>query len=260
MLVPHLNTLPGSIRFGRFVLPVFGIFATAGLLAAMFLSQRTAPKAGISKEKLWDLGLLAVVLAYVVSRAMLIAANWQAFLAFPMLVLTLPSLTGFGVLLAAVLLLVWLRWKGLSALAVADAWAPCATLLAVFLQLGHFIEGTDAGMPTAMPWGIHAPGDTVLGRTEPVQLFAAAAAGVLTWFLIRRLNRPHRRGHIAALALVLGGVLSFALDMLRQPEMAESALPLDVSQVFAAIGVISGVVLWLALSEPHIHVEITPLL
>jgi phosphatidylglycerol:prolipoprotein diacylglycerol transferase len=214
------STIPSSFRFGWFVLPVFGIFATVGLLAGMGLSQRTAARAGVSADRLWDAGIVAVVAAYLASRLLLIATNWQAFAAFPMLVLTLPSLTGLGVLLAAVLTAVWLRWKRVQVLAAADAWASCAAVLAGFLELGHFAEGTDAGMPTRMPWGVHAVGDTVLGRTQPVQLFAGGVGGFLG-----------------------GGAASFGLDMLRQPEAAVSAAPLDPSQVFALVAMGGGILL-----------------
>jgi phosphatidylglycerol:prolipoprotein diacylglycerol transferase len=212
-------------------------------LAGMGLSQRTAARAGVSADRLWDAGIVAVVAAYLASRLLLIATNWQAFAAFPMLVLTLPSLTGLGVLLAAVLTAVWLRWKRVQVLAAADAWASCAAVLAGFLELGHFAEGTDAGMPTRMPWGVHAVGDTVLGRTQPVQLFAAAVAVGLAAWLYWRLGRPHWCGEVAAWGLMVGGAASFGLDMLRQPEAAVSAAPLDPSQVFALVAMGGGILL-----------------
>ena len=92
---------------------------------------------------------------------------------------------------------------------------PAASNAAAVLSVGHFFEGTDAGMPTRLPWGVITPGDSVLGRVHPVQIYAAIIALALCFTLFRRL--PHRKfaGEIEALALMLGGAAAFLLDMLR---------------------------------------------
>ena len=245
MLAPHLNALglPGTFRVGPFRIPVFGLFATAALLAALALSQRTAPKAGLAPQRLWDAGILAIAAAFIVSRLLLIAENFQTFRAFPMLVLSVPSLTAGGILLTAVASAIYLRFQRLPLLRVLDAWSPCAALLAAFLQLGHFFEGTDAGMPTALPWGVVSPGDTILGRVHPVQLYALLLALALTAFLLHRLARPHKPGQILALALLLGGPTSFLLDFLRQPQATLTELPLDPSQLLALAATLTGLAL-----------------
>lgn len=246
---PHLNAaLPGTIRLGAMRIPVYGLFATAGLLAALGFSQRCARRAGISRDALWDAGMLGVGAAFVFSRVLLIAANWATFRAFPMLVLTVPSLTDSGVALTLVATLVYLRLRHIPVLRALDAWAPCACLLAAFLQLGHFFEGTDAGMPTTLPWGVVAPGDTVLGRTHPVQLYEVAIALALLVWLYHRLPQSVVPGRTAALALTLGGAASFALDMLRQPMTdvlpgTTTVLPLDGSQLAAVLAMLAGVAL-----------------
>jgi len=244
MLAAHLNAeLPGMLRLGPIRLPAFALFATGGLIAALALSQRTARRVGLDPDRLWDAGIVAVAAAFLVSRILLVAENWRIFTVVPTLVLALPSLTYTGMLLTALLLVVYLRWKRIPWLAALDAWAPCAALLAVFLELGHFFEGTAAGMPTAMPWGVVAPGDTVLGRTEPVQLFAAAVALALCCALYAALARGFATGTVAGWALLAGGASSFLLDMLRQPVAQESPLPLDPSQLAAVVAALAGVAL-----------------
>src|ERR1700712_2685338 len=85
--------VPGYLRLGGLRLPVYGIFAAAALLAALWLSQRTAPRAGLSADKLWDAGVFAVIAAFIASRFLLVIFALLAFLKFPLLVLPLPSLT-----------------------------------------------------------------------------------------------------------------------------------------------------------------------
>jgi phosphatidylglycerol:prolipoprotein diacylglycerol transferase len=257
MLAPHLNalSLPGTFRLGPLRFPIYGIFATAGLIAALALSQRTAPRAGLSAQKLWDAGMIAVVGAFLISRLLLVATNFRVFRAFPMLVLTLPSLTYTGMALTAFLTWLYLYFKRIPRLRALDAWAPCALVLAAFLQLGHFFEGTDAGMPTSLPWGVLAPGDTMLGHTHPVQLYALVLDLALTFFLYRRLTTSTTTtGQTTSLALILGGLISFVLAFLRQPSPTVNPLPLDPAQVLAAAAMLTGITLYLFVPnkpEPH---------
>ena len=123
-------------------------------------------------------------------------------------------------------------------MSVADAWAPCAAILWAFLSLGHFVEGTDAGMPTTLPWGIKAPGN--FGTVHPVQLYALLLALALCLYLLLRLKQGHRAGGIAALGLFLGGAASFLLDMVRQPVDIEAGLLLDPSQFVAIASMLIG--------------------
>lgn len=237
-----LALIPGYLRVGPLHLPVFGLFAAAGLVCALWLSQRTALRAGLPPTQLWDAGMFAILAAFIASRALLIASDPKAFLRYPLLILALPSLTYSGIAITILLTFLWLRLKKLSVLAVADAWAPCGAILWAFLSQGHFIEGTDAGMPTSLPWGIHTPGDHVFGRVHPVQVYALVLALVLWWFLTNRLRRTHRAGQIVAYGLFCGGALSFLLDMVRQPVDIEAGLLLDPSQFVALASMLAGIV------------------
>lgn len=241
--------LPGSIVIGHLRVPVFGLFATAGLVAGLLLSERTAERAGVDRDKLWDAGVAGIILAFVASRVLLVAENFPVFKALPLLVLTLPSLTYGGIFLTMLLLLVYLRWKRVPVLAATDAWAPGACLLAAFLELGHFFEGTGAGMPTSLPWGVVTPGDSVMGRVQPVQLYGAVVALGLAVVSYRGLARSWYRGQITAWVLGLGGVAAFLLDMMRQPEDSQTSLPLEASQLSALCAIVGAVAIIAAVSK-----------
>ena len=234
--------LPGFIRIGSLRLTVSGIFAAAGLIAALWLSQRTALRAGLPANKLWDAGVIAVIAAFVASRALLIAFDVRAFLKYPLLVLALPSLTYGGMILTALLVWLWLRYKHLSVRDVLDAWSPCAALLATVLAVAHFVEGTDAGVPTRSPWGVITPGDTALGRVHPVQIYAAAhRAFALCIVLFHMLPRRKFSGQVAAVALIAGGLAAFLLDMLQQPAESSGDAFLDPGQLVALAAMLIGV-------------------
>jgi phosphatidylglycerol:prolipoprotein diacylglycerol transferase len=206
---------PYLIHSVHFLLPTFGVLAAVGLMAALTLNLRTAALAGLSPDKLWNAGLVILLSAFVLSRLLLILANPFRFFIYPLLVLTLPSLNATGILLTLVAATIYLRIQRLPLLPTFDAWSPCATLVWFFLALGHFAEGTDAGLPTTLPWGLRIPPDTT--RLHPVALYAALAAAVLTAILLRQLGHRQHPGDTFALALAATGTTQFLLSFFRQP-------------------------------------------
>lgn len=246
--------IPGVVRVGALRIPVFGVFAAVGLVAALWLSQRTAKAAGVDANKLWDAGMFAVVAAFVVSRVLLVVMDVKAFLAYPLLVLSLPSLTYGGIAITGLLVWWWLRWKKMPVLRVMDAWAPCAMVLWAALSVGHFVEGTDAGMPTKMPWGVVTAGDHVLGKVHPVQLYMLGAAIFLLVWSLRLLQRPHDAGVVGPRVLQDAGILYFFFDMFAQPLDAIGGLWIDPGQVVALACFATGMwwtSRWLFASPPQ---------
>jgi phosphatidylglycerol---prolipoprotein diacylglyceryl transferase len=201
------------LSLGRLQLPVFGLFAAAGLMAALALGLRTARLAGIDRDALWDTGMVAILSAFVLSRALLVVENLRIFLQYPLLVLELPSITTAGLLLTAIVSFAYLRHRRLPLLRTLDAAAPCAALLAAALGFGRVADGTREGMPTAAHWAIAS----ALGQVHPVELYSAITwlglCATLLWLLSRR---PHA-GETVAYGLALGGLLLFVLDFYHLP-------------------------------------------
>jgi phosphatidylglycerol:prolipoprotein diacylglycerol transferase len=169
----------------------------------------------------------------------------HAFLSYPILLLTVPSLTPLGVLLTVLATVLYLRVRRLPLLPTLDAWAPCVTLAWAFLALGHFAEGSDPGLPTALHWGIAMfPGAV---RLHPVALYAAIVAVLLTVVLLLQLRRRKRRGDTVVLALAAIGIAQFLLTFLRQPDMYTTALGgiLDPIQWVAVGMIIAAGLIWL---------------
>ena len=203
------------------------------LMGALFLSLRTAATVDLSPDKLWNAGLFAILSAFVLSRLLLVLTNLQTFLAYPVLLLTVPSLTALGLLLTAMATLLYLRLRHLPLLRTLDAWAPCATLTWAFLALGHFAEGADPGLPTTLPWGMAIPPDTA-PRLHPVPLYSALAALLITAGLLRvsvgledldDLVTDFERGLAAVRGTSAGAVAAGT----AQPEPAKSASPAETT-------------------------------
>jgi phosphatidylglycerol:prolipoprotein diacylglycerol transferase len=236
---------PTLLHFGHITLPTFGVLVAVGLMAALALSLRTAAIVGLSPDRLWNAGLFVLLSAFVLSRVLLVVMYLHAFLTYPILLLAVPSLTPLGLLLTGVVTVLYLRVRRLPLLITLDAWAPCATLVWAFLALGHFAEGSDPGLPTALPWGVAMIADGI--RLHPAALYAVIVALLLTVALLRRLGHRQHRGDTAAFALAAVGVTQFLLTFLRQPDPSAELLGnlLDPIQWVALGMIVVAGVIWL---------------
>jgi phosphatidylglycerol:prolipoprotein diacylglycerol transferase len=233
---------PYLLHSGHLLLPTFGVLAAVGLMAALTLSLRTAVTVGLPPDKLWNAGLFTLLSAFALSRLLLIVTNLHDFLAYPILLLMVPSLNTIGILLTLIATAIYLRLKNLPLLDTLDAWSPCATLTWAFLALGHFAEGSDAGLPTKLPWGLRIPPDRI--PLHPVALYAATAAALLTIVLLRQLPRRQHPGDTFALALAAAGTIQFLLTFFRQP-LPDSNLLDPIQWIALGMITLAGLVLFL---------------
>lgn len=227
---------PSFLQIGHLHISVFGVFAALGLMAALWLSQRTARHAGLGPEAAWNAGITAIVSTFVVSRMLLIAFNLRSFLAYPLLVLVLPSLTTTGVLLTAILMLGYVRWRKLPLFPLLDAAAPCAALLWAFFSLGRVLDGTHDGMPAHSIWGG--------GPVQPVELYALIAASLLCVALLRISRIGQVPGRTTAIALIAWGLAIFFIDFFYLPSDLLPNLWLDPAQIIGLAMILVGAALF----------------
>jgi phosphatidylglycerol---prolipoprotein diacylglyceryl transferase len=225
-------------------IPAYAAIAIAGLIAALWLSLRTAPLRGLPPEKLWDAGVFAIIAAFLLSRVVGLALffaveHGRLTLSFRD-VLSFSSISYLSLLVTAIPVALWLRWKRLPLLRVMDAWAPCGALLWSALSLADAASGTGGGLPTRFPWGVRAASYSAGTRVHPVTIYSAAAALALCGALFALLRRVREPGRVAAIAIIVSGTTVFLLDMLRVPEQPLSNNLLDVSQWIALIAVVFG--------------------
>jgi phosphatidylglycerol:prolipoprotein diacylglycerol transferase len=224
---------PTLLHLGPFIVPTFGALAAIGLMCALWLSLYTATRSGLDSESLWDAGLFTILSALILSRLLLVIANFKSFFSAPLTILALPSLTATGIFLTLIAAVIYLRMRGLSLLRTLDAWAPCATLVWAFLALGHLAEGSDPGLPTTLPWSILSP--TGGARLHPVALYAAIAAAVITIALLAVLSRHPLPGRTVTLALAASGIAQFLITFLRHPSEALDPQPASLTNILDPI-------------------------
>ena len=222
------------LRLGPLRLSLYGLCAALGLVLAMALSRRTASRLGLDPEQAWNAGVFAIFSCFVFSRLVLIVRDPTAFRRFPLAVLGLPSLTFGGLALAGVATAIYLARKRLPLLRILDTFAAPGALLAVALELGHWLEGSELGMPI----------DRTGTLRHPVSLYGVLASVLLTAVLWWLTQRPRRPGMRAALAFLAGGATAFGLDMLTEPAPISGDAWLEPGQWVALTAIAAGAALW----------------
>lgn len=219
---------PRLFEFGPLTIPTYGVFAAIGLVAGLALAMRTAARLRIPPDAVWNFGLISIFSAVLGSRLLLIAGNWHDFLAYPILMLSLPIpatvnsvLTELGLGIFAGLL--YLTLKRMPWLATLDAAAPAWALGQAILMLGCFFAGCDYGRPTGMPWGVafHSRwamlwnGAPLEIRLHPVQLYLCAMELALCLGLLWWLPRRRQTGELVGAWMLFSGLGQFFLDFYR---------------------------------------------
>ncbi len=254
---------PRFLQFGSIVIPSYGVLLAAGILCGLGLSVALARRVGLNAEKIWNLGLIAVVAVLVGARLLFAIANWSSFRVAPLLLLSLSSarapvfaLGGVGI---ALLVCAAYAWRAhLPLLRVMDVAAPGLALGHAFACIGCFAAGCDYGGPSGLPWSVTFTSRFAARTTgvplgvplHPVQLYECAVSLALLGLLLVLFRRRHQDGDVMGAWLFLYGVAGFFLDFLRG-DAAPGPLfrgALTIGQSVAMLMVLAGGLLWL---HPH---------
>ncbi|MGC2639643.1 MAG: prolipoprotein diacylglyceryl transferase family protein [Acidobacteriaceae bacterium] len=271
---------PFLFHFGNLAIPTYGVLTAAALLAALGVAVWQAQRLGLRGEKVWNLGLIAILAALFGSRLLLIATHFSTFRAHPFWVLGLTSISGAGIALGGAAIgiaaaVLYALAEGLPLPATADALAPAAALAFALNRIGAFCGGLAWGKPTTVPWGVTYRKivawlwyRTPLGiRLHPVQLYDAALSLAIFALLLamgRRSvrarrgvadseaadagiasARPARAGETAGAWLFLYGVGRFFVEFFRGDETHWLGGFLTLPQILSVLAVLAGGALWL---------------
>jgi len=148
-----------------------------------------------------------------------------------------------GVIVA---LLVWAWRKNASFWNLADCAALVAPIGLFFGRIANFINAELVGRPTAVPWGILFPGDTV--ARHPSQLYEAMLEGPILLMLLWSARRwlQLRNGQLAAVFMILYGTFRFLVEITREPDPQLGFIAfnwLTMGQMLSALMLTSGVIL-----------------
>jgi phosphatidylglycerol:prolipoprotein diacylglycerol transferase len=246
---------PVFLHIGVILIPAYGALAALGVVAGLFLAQRTARVAGVNPGQVWTLCIVGLFAALVSQRILLIAMNWSDLRLHPSWMLTLamihhPLLAAAGTLTGLGAAAIYVRRRHLSLGSTADALAAPLALGLAFEQVGALMAGSGYGTETGVRWAVTYTSPlagrwsgTPLGiPLHPVQAYAALAYLTLAVFLLVWLPGRRRQGDVAGMGVIGIGVTIFLTELGRDSEGRGVVLggALDGPQIAAIALVLAG--------------------
>jgi len=145
---------PELFRIGDFPVASYGIWLAVGMLLALFVAARLGARDGIAKDRIYDIGLWALIGGLLGSKILmlLVEDNVQ--------VLSLDFLRSGGVFYGGLLggffaVVLVVRYHKLPFWKAADAFAPAVALGQAFGRQGCFAAGCCWGDVCHLPIGVH---------------------------------------------------------------------------------------------------------
>jgi len=261
---------PTLIKFGSFEITTFGLMMFAAFIVGGWVLTRQFRRYGLSDDAASSIVMAAAIggIAGAKIYYAILFRDWH-------LLLDRAGLVWYGGLIGGVLCCAaYLLIKKIDFLTVADAAAPALALGYALGRIGCFLVGDDYGRPTnswigiAFPkgsppttaeslrqFGVHIdpsiPPDQLL-RVHPTQLYESASAFVMFAILMYAAKRPHARGRIFGLFLILMGIERFLVEIVRAKDDRFLG-PFTIAQLISVIIFVVGLLLILNRREAKIQ-------
>ena len=217
---------PELFRIGEFPITSYGLWLALGMLFALFAASRLAGRDGLPRERIYDLGLWALVGGLLGSKVLMYFVEPDVHL------LSLDFLRSGGVYYGGLIggflaVVVFTAIYKLPFWKVADAFAPAVALGQAFGRQGCFAAGCCWGKPTDLFWGVHftpqgheytgvpiygPSGDLYLYPTQLIESFTMLAVFVFLAWLHRRKKFD---GQILIAYGIIYSIFRFSIEFIR---------------------------------------------
>jgi phosphatidylglycerol:prolipoprotein diacylglycerol transferase len=251
---------PTLVRVGNFEITTFGLMMFLAFIIGGWVLTRQYRHYGLSDDFASSMVMAAAIGGIVGAKIYyaILFRDWH-------LLFDRAGLVWYGGLIGGILACSAVIWrKRIDYFTAADATAPSLALAYALGRIGCFLVGDDYGRPTsswvgiAFPkgsppttaeslrqFGVHVdpsiPPDQVL-RVHPTQLYETAASLVIFFFLLAMSRRPHPKGRISGLFLVLMGIERLLVEIVRAKDDRFLG-PFTIAQAISFIALVMGLVL-----------------
>ena len=250
---------PVLFQFGPITIYTYGVLVATGVLLGLWYARRQAPRAGLGRDTIWNLGIYMVVAALVAAKLWLVLSDWEYYMANPGAILSAATLqsggTFYGGMLGGALAIgVYAYFYDLPVLSVSDTFAAAIPLGHAIGRLGCFAAGCCYGKPTTLPWGVTFTSEvaerlagTPLGvPLHPTQLYEAAGEFLNFLLLVWLGARQRFTGQMIGAYFILYGIERGTIELFRG-DPGRTLLfhgELSLMQVVSLGLVLTGALLW----------------
>lgn len=256
---------PVLFKIGEFEVRSYGVVLVLGLLFAIWLGRRRAPKWGIEPDTIVDAAFWGILPGIIGARITYILLNWGYYSVNTdeLLSFQFAGLTSFGAILFALAgLFVFARRAKLDVLAFLDVLAVPLLIAHAIGRVGCLLNGCCYGRPTDAWYGVHV--ERFAGLHQPAQIFDSVMVLVGTAFVLLYERKSRPTGQSFAFILIVWGVARFMYEFLRagtpedvQAGLASSllwgALPFTYAQAAAALMVALGIAMMFRLASSAVR-------
>src|SRR5438270_10484574 len=261
---------PTLIKLGSFEITTFGLMMFAAFIVGGWVLTRQFRRYGLTDDAASSIVMAAAIggIAGAKIYYAILFRDWH-------LLLDRAGLVWYGGLIGGFLgCSAYLLIKRIDYFTAADAAAPALAIGYALGRIGCFLVGDDYGRPTnswvgiAFPkgsppttaeslrqFGVHVdpsiPPDQVL-RVHPTQIYESVSAFIMFAILMYASKRPHARGRIFGLFLVLMGIERFLVEIVRAKDDRFLG-PFTIAQLISVIIFVVGSLLILNRREAAVQ-------
>jgi len=250
---------PELFRIGDFPVASYGIWLAVGMLLALFVAARLGARDGIAKERIYDIGLWALIGGLLGSKILMLLVEDNVE------VLSLDFLRSGGVFYGGLLggffaVVLVVRYYKLPFWKAADAFAPAVALGQAFGRQGCFAAGCCWGDVCHLPIGVHFSdlgheytgvpivgpdgADLFLWPTQLIESFFMLGVFALLFWMHRRKKFD---GQILILYGFLYSLFRFSIEFIRDDPRGDlfgltTLTGLSTSQIVSLVVAVSSAV------------------
>ncbi len=159
-------------------IPAYPLLLFIAVWAGLWQAAHEARRLGLDGDAVHSAGFYGLVATVLGARLAYVLANLPAYWNAPLSALSLTQ-TAFlwpqGVVIGLVVALIYRKRYELPFASTLDAFAPGLALALAITRIGAFLDGSDFGEPTILPWSIYLWEEA----RHPVQLYEMAALLVI---------------------------------------------------------------------------------
>lgn len=242
---------PILMQIGSFTIYSLWVLFGLGLFASLLVINKLTKYRLVKLNFLAENSLLIFFCGLILARIVFVAYNFQAF--WDKIVQNGQILDVFyiwdkglsiwgGVAGLFLSLFILARRQKEDFLAWSDIIMISAFYCMVLVHIGSFLDGSNYGSPTDLPWGILVENSQYAVPIHPVQLYAAIYAALIALLLSLLFNNSFfkKPGFISAMGITLYSFFRFLEEFLRGDESIYFFDFIREAQLYAFIAMIAG--------------------